>query len=198
MAKQIDYFFSIGSPWSYIGLDPFVEIAQRHDAVVTPYLTTIIEENGGIFGRNRPEVRRAYSNRDLQRWARARGRQLWLDDRPQLADPAPAALLVNATYLDGQDWVGLTRALQKAFWADGADIGDAAVSAKVAGAAGFDSARLLQRTQDEDVAAKSVTDRNHARESGVFGFPTYAYDGEIYWGQDSLPFLQRHLSGDRP
>ncbi|MGO7668347.1 2-hydroxychromene-2-carboxylate isomerase, partial [Rhizobium ruizarguesonis] len=23
-------------------------------------------------------------------------------------------------------------------------------------------------------------------------------DGEIYWGQDNLPFLERHLNGDNP
>jgi len=33
--------------------------------------------------------------------------------------------------------------------------------------------------------------------AGVFGFPTFRYDGELYWGQDSLPFLERHLNGEK-
>ena len=40
--------------------------------------------------------------------------------------------------------------------------------------------------------------REHALESGVFGFPTFLHDSEIYWGQDNLPFLERHVAGDRP
>ncbi|MEO5613481.1 MAG: DsbA family protein [Cypionkella sp.] len=34
-----------------------------------------------------------------------------------------------------------------------------------------------------------------ARKAGVFGLPTYLVDGELFWGQDSLPFLDNHLNG---
>jgi 2-hydroxychromene-2-carboxylate isomerase len=57
---------------------------------------------------------------------------------------------------------------------------------------------LLRREEDEDVRAKWASDRAHAVQSGVFGFPTFVYDGEIYWGQDNLTFLERHLAGERP
>jgi 2-hydroxychromene-2-carboxylate isomerase len=36
-----------------------------------------------------------------------------------------------------------------------------------------------------------------ARGAGVFGLPTFRYDGELYWGQDSLPFLERHMKGEK-
>ena len=74
MTKSLEYFFSIGSPWSYIGLDAFTDIARRHEVEIEPFLTTVIEENGGIFSRNRPEIRRAYWMRDLKRWAKVRGK----------------------------------------------------------------------------------------------------------------------------
>ncbi len=108
MTKIVEYLFSIGSPWSYIGFDPFVEIAAKNGVEIRPYLTTVVEENGGIFSRNRPEVRRSYWVRDLKRWARLRGKELILDNRPELSDPAPASLMVIAAYLDGKDWIGLT------------------------------------------------------------------------------------------
>lgn len=198
MTKSVDYFFSIGSPWSYIGLDAFVELAQRLDVVINPYLTTVVEENGGIFSRNRPEIRRAYWTRDLKRWSRVRGKFLLLDSRPQLTDPTPASLFVIAAYLDSDDWIGVTRALQQAFWSEAEDIGRPEVRAAIVTAAGFDGARLLKRQADDDVQSKWSDDRRHARESGIFGFPTYVYDGEIYWGQDNLPFLERHFNGDTP
>jgi 2-hydroxychromene-2-carboxylate isomerase len=198
VTRTVEYFFSVGSPWSYIGLDAFLELARRNDVEIKPYLTTVVEENGGIFSRNRPEARRAYWTRDLKRWARLRGKTLLLDDRPQLSDPSPASLSIIAHYLDGGDWVALTRAFQEAFWAGGQDIGLAEVRGKIADASGVDGARLLRREQDEDVRAKWALDRAHAVQSGVFGFPTFVYDGEIYWGQDNLPFLERHLAGERP
>ncbi|KQV34604.1 MULTISPECIES: DsbA family protein [unclassified Rhizobium] len=198
MTKTIDYFFSIGSPWSYIGFDTFVDLAKDNDVAITPYLTTVVEENGGIFSRNRPEVRRAYWVRDLKRWARVRGKPLLLENRPELSDPAPASLIVIAAFLDGKDWIGLTRALQHAFWAEAQDIGKPTVREAIATAAGLDGATLSGRQADEDVREKWANDRKHAIEHGVFGFPTFRYDSELYWGQDNLPFLERHLTGDRP
>lgn len=198
MTRIVDYFFSIGSPWSYIGLDSFVDLAAKGNVEIRPYLTTVVEENGGIFSRNRPEIRRGYWTRDLKRWARLRGKDLLLENRPELSDPAPASLIVIAAYLDGQDWIGLTRALQRAFWAEAKDIGQPHVRAAIASGVGLDGASLLRRQADGDVRRKWVADREHAVRSGVFGFPTFLYDGEIYWGQDNLPFLERHFLGDRP
>jgi 2-hydroxychromene-2-carboxylate isomerase len=116
VTKSVDYFFSIGSPWSYIGFDAFVDLSYQHDAKITPFLTTVLEENGGIFSRNRPEIRRAYWTRDLRRWARVRGKELLLDHRSQIGDPTPASLFVIAAYLDGEDWINVVRLLQHAFW----------------------------------------------------------------------------------
>lgn len=197
MTKIVEYFFSIGSPWSFIGLDAFLDLARKNDVEIKPFLTTVVEENGGIFSRNRPEARRAYWTRDLKRWAKVRGKELLLESRPALGDPAPASLSVIAAYLDGHDWVALARALQAAFWVRGEDIGKPEVRKAIADAAGFDGAGLLRREAEEDVKAKWAGDRDHAIKRGVFGFPTFVYDGETYWGQDNLPFLERHFGGDR-
>lgn len=198
MTRTVDYFFSVGSPWSYIGFDAFVELAGKSGVEIKPYLTTVVEENGGIFSRNRPEIRRNYWTRDLKRWARVRGKDLILENRPELSDPAPASLIIIAAYLDGKDWIALTRALQHAFWSEAKDIGHPNVRAAVADAAGFDGAGLLQRQADADVRAKWAADRDHAIKSGIFGFPTFLYEAETYWGQDNLPFLERHFAGNRP
>ncbi|MGO7778438.1 2-hydroxychromene-2-carboxylate isomerase, partial [Rhizobium johnstonii] len=36
MTKSVEYSFSIGSPWSYIGFDAFAELAAKKDVVITP------------------------------------------------------------------------------------------------------------------------------------------------------------------
>ena len=198
MTKSIDYFFSIGSPWSFIGLEAFAALARRHEAEIKPYLATVVEENGGILSRNKPEARRAYGTRDLKRWSRARGKVLRIDGRPALSDPTPASRLVIAAHLDGKDWLALTAALQDAFWVRAEDIGQPEVREAVAIRAGFQGGALRARESDEDVDGKWASDRDHAVRSGVFGFPTFGYDGEIYWGQDNLAFLEQHLKGERP
>ncbi|MCX8998188.1 DsbA family protein [Rhizobiaceae bacterium BDR2-2] len=197
MTRTIDYFFGIGSPWVFIGFDPFIALAQRFDAEIRPHLIPLIEENGGIYSRNRPEARRTYWTKDLRRWAALRGKTLSLENRAALSDPGPAGLLVAAAALDGQDWIGLTRTLQEAFWGRGEDIGRPEVRAALAFSAGFDPEALEARAGSSEVKAQLDANYELARKAGVFGIPTFRYEGELYWGQDSLPFLERHLADEK-
>lgn len=197
MTKTIDYFFGIGSPWSYIGLDPFVSLARQHGAVIRPYAIPVIEDNGGIYSRNRPEARRAYWLKDLERWAALRGKVLNFKNRAALSDPTPAGFMVIAAIDAGEDWLKLTGALQGAFWGRAEDIGNAEVRRAIADAAGFDGAALEERAQSEAVQSIWKANYDIAKSVGVFGMPTFRYDGELYWGQDSLHFLERHLQGEK-
>ena len=196
MTRRIDYFFNLGSPWAYLGLEPFLALARAEGAVVEPHVIPLIEENGGIYSRNRPEARRAYGLRDLRRWADLRGVSLAFEGRAALADPAPAADCVVAAHLRGEDWAALALALHRAFWGRAEDIGQPEVRRAVARAAGFDPFALEAAAREAAVAARKEESRALARDAGVFGVPTYRAAGELFWGQDSLPFLERHLRGE--
>jgi 2-hydroxychromene-2-carboxylate isomerase len=49
MTKTIDYFFGIGSPWAYLGLDSFAALAAEQNAVIRPYVIPLIEDSGGVY-----------------------------------------------------------------------------------------------------------------------------------------------------
>ncbi|WP_113177014.1 2-hydroxychromene-2-carboxylate isomerase [Rhizobium sp.] len=197
MTKTIDYFFGVGSPWAFIGLVPFAELAAKQNAVIKPYVIPLIEDNGGIYSRNRPEARRAYWMKDLKRWAALRGKVLNFENRGTLSDPTPAGFMLIAAIENGQDWLTLASALQEAFWTGGEDIGNAAVRRSIADGEGFDGAALDEQGASEAVQAVWKTNYETAKAAGVFGLPTYRYEDELYWGQDSLPFLERHLKGEK-
>lgn len=197
MTKTIDYFFSIGSPFAFLGLEPFAALAKEHDAQIVPHLVPLIEENGGIYSRNRPEARRAYWIKDLKRWAALRGKLFNFENRAALSDPAPAGLAVVAAIETGKDWLKLTQALQEAFWVGGKDIGNQDVRRAIADSIGIDGAALDEVAAGEAVAARQKASFETAKAAGVFGLPTYRYEDELYWGQDNLPFLERHLKGQK-
>ncbi len=197
MTKTIDYFFGMGSPWSYLGLAPFTELAFENDATIRPYVIPLIEENGAIYSRNRPEARRTYWTKDLKRWAALRGKVLNFENRSALSDPTPAGFMVIAVIEAGGNWLKLAGALQEAFWGRGEDIGNAEVRRAIADAAGFDGAALLKQGESGAIQAVWKANFETAKAAGVFGLPTYRYEGELYWGQDSLPFLERHLKGEQ-
>jgi 2-hydroxychromene-2-carboxylate isomerase len=196
MSANIDYFFAPGSPWAFLGLDPLLDLANRHGATVTPYPITIIAENGAISSKNRPEPRRKYWLTDLKRWSVARDRALIVDGRPALSDPTPIAWTIIAAQLDGKDWAKVTGILQSAFWQKAEDVGLPDVRRGLLDAAGFDGKQLLARENDADVKQRWDANLALATSAGIFGSPTFVIDGQPYWGQDSLPFVERHLQGE--
>lgn len=117
--------------------------------MIRPQVISLIEDNGGIYSRNRPEARRAYWTKDLKRWAFLRGKTLNFENRAALSDPTPAGFMVIAAIEEGLDWLGLTRALQTAFWTDAADIGRSEVRQAIASSVGIDGTKLEERAQAE-------------------------------------------------
>ena len=55
-------------------------------------------------------------------------------------------------------------------------------------------ARRLDDSQSQAVHERYEADSQRAIEAGVFGAPSYIFDGEMFWGQDRLDFLERRLA----
>jgi 2-hydroxychromene-2-carboxylate isomerase len=53
---------------------------------------------------------------------------------------------------------------------------------------------LLQSAGTPQIDAEYQRLTQEAIERDVFGAPTYAYNGELFWGQDRLDLLDRALA----
>ena len=76
MPRKIDYYFSLVSPWAYIGHAPFMEIAQRHGLEINykpVFLGRVFAETGGLPLAQRHPARQRYRLLELQRWREKRG-----------------------------------------------------------------------------------------------------------------------------
>ena len=79
MHRSIDYYFSLVSPWAYIGHATFMNLTQRHslDVNFKPVsLPTIFAETGGLPLNKRAPARQRYRIMELQRWREKRGVRL--------------------------------------------------------------------------------------------------------------------------
>jgi carboxymethylenebutenolidase len=107
----------------------------------------------------------------------------------------PAAKLIVAT--DAQEgWVDamrLTGAIGAAVWVQERNIADETTLAQLLEECGL-PASLLAVSKSEDVQARYAANTQAAIDAGVFGAPTYVAKGELFWGQDRLDFLARHLA----
>ena len=77
---------------------------------------------------------------------------------------------------------------------EGANIADPKVLSAIAVECGLPSQRVEQ-SQRQDVQERYEAFTQEAIDAQVFGAPTYAIDGELFWGQDRLHFVERALQG---
>lgn len=194
MARSVEYYFSITSPWAYLGGERLVAMCSKAGVDITPFLIANIAENGWIPLKDKPAVRQKYVFQDLARWARKIDAPIKLEGRAGLKDAAPAYKMVVAAQLAGTPVMPLVLALQKALWGYGEDIGDPMVRAAVADKAGYDGKVLLAAEDDTAVPAAFQKTIAHATARGVFGSPTYILGEEVFWGQDRLDFLEEALA----
>jgi carboxymethylenebutenolidase len=55
-------------------------------------------------------------------------------------------------------------------------------------------ASLMTQSQSQAVQERYESYTQAAIGAGVFGAPSYVVDGEIFWGQDRLEFVERALA----
>jgi 2-hydroxychromene-2-carboxylate isomerase len=194
---HIDYYFTTLSPWSYLAGQRMEDIARRHGASVTykPVdIGQVFARTGGTLPKDRHPSRMAYRAQELPRWAAHLGMPFNLHPAHWPTNGAPAAYaIIAAQAAGGGDLAGLVHAITRAVWAEDKNIAEDAVIREALSANGFDpsladkglftGAETYARNTEDAVAA------------GAFGSPFYITDdGEKFWGQDRLDFLDRHLA----
>ena len=197
MPLTIDYFLVPQSPWTYFGHVRLTAMAAAACATVRikPMdLGQIFPKTGGLPVGQRSAQRQAYRLVELRRFADHLKLPLNLHPKffPVPGDDA-SRLIIAVDQHDGADAaMRLCGALLSAVWADERNIADHAVLAELLHEQQIDTARLEQSKQaGAQSAYQAYTDE--ALKLGVFGAPTFVVDGELFWGQDRLEFLQRRL-----
>ena len=197
MSKTIDYFFVPQSPWTYFGHARFVRMATEASATVRikPMdLGKIFPLTGGLPVGQRSAQRQAYRLVELRRFADHLQMPLNLHPKffPVAGDDA-ARLLIAVDQQDGVDAaMRLCGAVLSAVWAQERNIADPDVLAELLQEQHLDASRLAQAaTAPVQTAYEQYTDQ--ALALGVFGAPAYVFNGELFWGQDRLAFLEQRL-----
>lgn len=193
MTKQIECWFDVGSPASYLAWFQLPKIAAARGAEILwrPMLL------GGVFqatgNRSPVEVpaKGRWTMRDFPRWAARYGAPYLRNEHFPIntltlmrgaAGMQKAGKL--APYLD---------AIFPAMWAQSKNLGDPAVLAAVLGEAGFEAGEFMAMVADPAVKDELKRATQEAVERGVFGAPTLFVDDELYFGQDRLEFVADRL-----
>ena len=199
MGKTITYYLTPQSPFAYLGHARLMQIAAAHDAQVDirPFdLGRVFSVSGGLPLAKRAPQRQAYRLQDLARWAAHLNVPLNVQPKVFPVPPEQAARLIIAarTSLGVASALELAGAIMRALWAEDKNIADDATLAQVADLCGFDGRMLLKSAETAGVQEQFDKNTDEAIAANVFGAPWYIVDGEGYWGQDRLDFVERAVS----
>lgn len=198
--RSIQYYFSLHSPWTYLGNAAFHEIARRHGCAIDyrPMpLRSVFDETGGLPLPKRHPVRQRYRLVDLQRWRERRGLPLVLEPKHFPFDPSLADRVAIAILEAGGDPVGFMADVMAGVWAREEDMREPQAISACVDRAGLDAGALLAQADGGAVRQRYEATLSEAIEAGVFGAPSYVLDGEVFWGQDRLDLLDSALASGR-
>ena len=193
MPKTLEYYFDYVSPFTYLANTQLPRIVERTGADVDyrPVLLGALQKVAG----NPPPItvpnKGKYMTADLGRWAHRYG--ITLQFNP--AFPINTVTLMRAALVTLEDggFADFHEAVFSAMWRDPKNLGDEAVVREVITGAGLDAARILERTQEPAIKDKLKAYTAEAHERGAFGAPTFFVDGEMYFGNDRLDFVEEAL-----
>ena len=184
--QGIDYWFSIGSTYTYLTMMRLDEVEARAGVTLNlrPFnVRTIMVEQKNIPFTNKP-VKTAYMWRDIERRANARG----VPAQIPAPYPLPELQLANQIALLGmrEGW-GRQYVVEcyRRWFQHGEPGGEAAnLAHSLAGIGDVDA--IVARAQAPEIEAALEAETVICRDAGVFGSPSFVVGDEVFWGDDRL------------
>lgn len=184
---QIDFWFSIGSTYSYLTVMRLTEVEKASGLKFRwrPFnVRQVMVEQNNIPFKDKP-VKSAYMWRDIARRARHYG----LTPKLPAPYPLPGLVLANQVAILGveEGWVeDYTRATYRRWFEDGEPAGEEPNISASLKEFGCNPSSVLEAAQTPQAGRGLDEATDEAMKIGVFGSPTFAVGQEIFWGDDRL------------
>ena len=196
--KQIEFYFDLGSPYSYVGVHRIQQIAQQYQGEIVwkPMLL------GGIFkatGNNSPmavPAKARYSMIDLGRWSKLWNIPVQMNPYFPINTLNLMRIITAVQIYQPENFQRILYGLFDAMFGNPRNLNDINELANVVQGLGLEITQVQAWLADEQVKAQLKQVTEEAVERGVFGAPTWFVDDEIFWGIDHLHFLEMQLSKD--
>ncbi len=182
--RPVIWYFDFVSPFSYIGFARLGELPREVGLELKPVLFAGLLAHWGQKGPAEIVPKRRYTYRWSAWWARSLGIPL----RYPAGHPFNPLHHLRLAIAAGSSRDVIGRIFEQ-LWTTGRDPADPEAFSSLCGALGVAPESL------GDARVKDTLRQNteQAAAAGVFGVPTFAVDGELFWGADSLEFMKAYL-----
>ncbi|HEY1957256.1 MAG TPA: 2-hydroxychromene-2-carboxylate isomerase [Polyangiaceae bacterium] len=196
MAAPIAFHFDFISPYAYLAWTQIHALAEKYGPEVAPVPTLLapLLAHGATKGPAEIPAKRMYMFFDVLRSAHVLGVTI----APPSSHPFNPLVALRAASLDmtAAEKRRLVDVLYAAVWVNGHGVETPEKVAAIATRAGLDGEEIVRRASEQSAKDRLRKQTDDAIGAGVFGVPTMIADGEMFWGVDSLPHLERFLRGE--
>jgi 2-hydroxychromene-2-carboxylate isomerase len=200
MATEIDYYYTSTSPFTWFGHKAFCSVAKKHDKTIRYKPVNLMEvwkTSGAVPPPQRPPMRQRYRLLELQRIAHFRGLSVIPQPDSFPANPERADLCCIVLAERGDDPGDFLFSVGEALWSQDRQIADESILAELLTKAGFDGDAVVATSKEAEYAEIRNSNSQDAIALDVIGAPSYVYEGEVFWGQDRVDYLDNMISSGR-
>ena len=193
---QLDFFYDLSSPWTYLAFNNIQPIIEETGAAVRwrPFLV------GGVFNAVNPGI---YEARAVPTDPKVAHNFRWLHEWARLADiplvfptehhPVKSVLAMRVCCALEPEQNALQQfsaAAFDAYFAEGNNIDDPAVLAGVADSCGLDGNSLIEQASQQSIKDQLRANTEAAIALGAYGSPSLFIADKLYFGNDQLPLVR--------
>ena len=172
---KIEYYYSVASPYAYMGIDRFQELVKKYSLEVLekPFdlVGKVFPDTGGVPVPKRHPARQKYRLLEIERFGKKLN--LRINKQPKFfppTDPHKAALFTIATIANGQN-LNFGKEVLTKLWADEQDISQDAVLENICKKLNINFSELKKQAETEEIENIYLSNSQEAIDRGVFGAP---------------------------
>ena len=186
--KEIEFWFSIGSTYTYLSVTRLKEVEQKFEVKFSwqPFsVRKIMLEMDNVPFPPTKQVKADYMWRDIERRAQGYGFEAKV--------PAPYPLkefdLANKIAVIGmqEGWCSdYVIATYRRWFVAGFEPGSEPNVSESLREINQDPERVLELAADDNIRKAYLSQTEQAQSKNIFGSPSFIVDGELFWGDDRL------------
>jgi len=195
--REIEFFFDIGSSYSYLAATQLEGLAARTGVPVRwrPFLLGAVFKATGNDMPARIPAKAKWMLHDMMLWGHHYGIPFRMPSRFPLITLRTQRALTAAERIAGSAAVApFALALFRAYWTEDQDITTDPVITAAAHSANLDAAAILAAIDAPETKDQLRATTDEAVRRGAFGAPALFVGDALFWGNDRLPLLERYLA----
>jgi 2-hydroxychromene-2-carboxylate isomerase len=194
MNSKIEFYFDFLSPYSYVAWT-WVR-RQEYNFEFIPVSIPSIVAHYETKGPAQIKPKRNYLFKDLLRFTKLNN--IPFTTPKNLPFNALYALRLALATVSQSEQKRLIDVIFRAGWEKGLDIGDDVVLREILSKEDFSVDELFSKMETKEARVELKKNIERALSNGVFGVPTFIVDGELFWGNDSINYLEMFIKNEDP